>query len=76
VLNPETQTRKVQIINENIENPNRTVFSDIIIKAFGKQGGLMAVLASINPLIGCSSARNRNYIYCRVFTQPGSSLAC
>jgi hypothetical protein len=34
---------------ENIDNTNRAVFSDIIVKPFGKQGGLMAVLAFNKP---------------------------
>jgi len=34
-----------QIIYENIDDPNRAVFSDIIVRPFGKQGGLMTILA-------------------------------
>jgi len=44
-LHLETQTREIQIINKNIDDTNRAVFSDIIVKPFRKQGGLVAILA-------------------------------
>lgn len=41
----EPQPRQIQIIDENIDHPNRAVFHNIVIKALGKQGGLVAILA-------------------------------
>ena len=37
--------REAKIADENIDYANRAVFGDMVIKTFGKQGGLTAILA-------------------------------
>ena len=44
-LDHEAQTRKVQILDQNIDHPNYTVVRDTVTKAFGKRGGLVTILA-------------------------------
>ncbi len=41
----EAQTRKIQVVNKNINDPHRTVFSYVVIETFGKKRGLAAILA-------------------------------
>jgi hypothetical protein len=44
-LRLEAKARDIQIIDEHIDDPNGTVLTDVIVKPFGKQYRLMAVLA-------------------------------
>ncbi len=41
----EAQTGQVQAIDKNVDHSRGAVFIDVVINAFGKQGGLITVLA-------------------------------
>lgn len=43
------KTRDIQLVDKDINNPSEAVFIDIIIDAFGKQGGWVAILSFDKP---------------------------
>ena len=66
----EPQSRQVQLIDKHVNHANCAFFSDVIVDAFGKQGGLIAVFAfDESTLGGCPLPRKFDYISKGVFTQ-------
>ena len=41
----EAKTGEIQIVKEDIDDPNRAVLGDVIIQSFGEQGRLVAIFA-------------------------------
>ncbi len=40
-----SKTAEIKLVNENIDHSHRVVLGNVIFKAFGKQGDLVAVFA-------------------------------
>ena len=67
----ESQARQVELIDEDINNPDGAVFSDVIVDAFREQGSLAAVFAFDKSTHGGRPlSRKHDYISIGVFTQP------
>jgi hypothetical protein len=64
----ESQARQVELIDEDINNPDGAVLSDVIVDAFRRQSGLRVVFALDKSTHGgCPSARKSDYISLRGF---------
>ena len=70
------QRTEIQGLNERLNNSDRVVFCDEIIKPLGKQSALISV-GTLNETLHAHLTQKlqRKYIDRRVFTQPGYRAA-